>query len=570
MSAPENARADEPSPGRKEDESTIVRILDPLQRVMAHPLYWVEGSARFLRDRTVISALVVGAGLWLAFGARFGWVTPPEGLSREGLTVAGVVVILSSLWLLETIPVAATALLPMVLFPVLGILPAAQVANAYGNSTILLLMGSFFLARGVERWGVPNLLAERVFQWAGGSAEKLIFGLMGATAFLSAWISNTAATLIMVTVGMVAVRKAEEAEPDRAAEVNRFRLALLLGIAFAANLGGMATPIGSPPNIVLLALYQELVPNASPVSFVLWMLVGIPMVLITVPLVAVFLTRVGLRFARDLNIGKAEKEGVSSMAHLAPGGRRALGIFAFTALLWVFRSDVVFGGFTLPGWAGLLGLGSLVDDAAVAVFGATLMFLAPAGPFEAPPDAEAKDDVRRARVLHVIDNAFRHRVLGWDRASEIPWGLLVLFGGGLALAGAFETSGLSHWAAAQLGDLEGVPTWLVVAVVAFGMSMLTEVTSNTASTAVVLPVLAVASVSLGLPPLMLMWPAALAASAAFLMPIGTPPNAIAAGAGNISVAQMLRGGIGVKLIVVPVIAVAMYLWMPVVLGDLLR
>jgi solute carrier family 13 (sodium-dependent dicarboxylate transporter), member 2/3/5 len=541
-----------------------------LGRVVAQPVLWAEGTVRALRHRTVLAALAVGAGLAVAIGGRFGWLLPPEGLSREGLVVGGVVVAMAALWLFEVLPIAATALLPMVLFPALGVQPAAAVANAYGNSTILLLLGSFMLARGVERWQVPNLLASRVTRWAAGSPTRLVAGLMFSTAVLSAWISNTAATLIMVTVGLAAVRRAEALEPARTAGVERFRVATLLGIAFSANIGGLLTPIGSPPNVIMLALYRELVPGAQPVSFLSWIVATAPIVVAGVALVFLLLTKVALRFPRDLRIGEGDEGPAPGLASLGPGGRRALAVFALTALGWVFRADVDLGVVRLPGWESLLGLRGLVDDATVAIGGLTLLFLLPAG---------SVDDARRAVaeqapapdeppwVVRVVRTTFRKRLLTWDEAREIPWYLLLLFGGGLALASAFDATGLGAWLGGRLAGLEGAPPWLVVLAVSFAMSLVTEVTSNTASTAIFVPVLAAASPSLGVPALELMWPAALCASAAFLMPIGTPPNAIAAGAGNLSFAQMARAGLLVKLAVVPMIAAVMRWWMPLVVGS---
>lgn len=550
-------------------------VLDPFRRAITHPVFWIEGTARFIRDRTVLASAVVFFGLYLAFGARWGWVTPPDGLSRDGLMVAGSVVVLSALWLFETIPLAATALLPMVLFPLLGIQSARDVANAYGNSTILLLMGSFFLARGVETWEVPNLLAAKVGAWAKGSPLRLVYGLMGATAVLSAWISNTAATLIMVTVAMAAARRAELAEPGRPKEVQRFKFALLLGIAYSANIGGIATPIGSPPNVIMLALYQQLFPDAQPLSFVPWMMVALPVVLITLPLAAIVLTKVVFRFPADLQTGDFSRDTALSFSKLPVGARRALGIFALTALMWVFRVDIDLGFLTIPGWSELLGIAPMVDDAVVAILGATAMFLMPAGRLEDSLAAQARPLEQNRKIsrepqalwlVRALRHSFQNRVLSWEAASDIPWHLLVLFGGGLALAGAFEASGLSVWIGQQLGDMAGAPGWLVVLAVSFAMALLSEFTSNTASVAVITPVLAAASESLGIHPLLLMWPATLSSAACFLMPIATPPNAIAAGAGNISVATMVRAGLPMKFIMVPVVALVTWFWGAVVMG----
>jgi solute carrier family 13 (sodium-dependent dicarboxylate transporter), member 2/3/5 len=494
-----------------------------------------------------------GFGVLLAVGARLGLVSPPEGLSPEGLAVAGVVVLMAASWILEAMPVAATALLPMALFPLLGVASGGTVAKAYMSSAIMLLMGGFFLARGLERWGVPERIARSVSRWASGSPVRLLFGLMGATALLSMWVSNTATTLIMVTVALAAVTRAREAGSNAPEDVQRFRLALVLGIAYAANVGGMLTPIGTAPNVIFLGLYKNLAPEAPSIPFLEWMILSAPVVLILVPLIGLLLQRRLARFPATLDIGM---EG-APLPPLEAGGRRALIIFGFTALLWVFRSDVDLEVFTLPGWADLLGLARFVDDGVVAIMGVALMFACPAGPRE--PGATTLLGRMQSAVT-------QERVLTWQTAASIPWYLLLLFGGGLALAEGFQSTGLSAWLGDQLVWLRGAPPWLVVLVLCLGMSLLTEVTSNTATTTLVLPVLFAAATPLGLPPLLLMWPAALCASAAFILPISTPPNAIAAGAGEVSPLEMARVGVGINLIAVVLITAVTFLWVAPRLG----
>lgn len=512
-----------------------------------------------LLSRIRVPALLAltSVGLLVALGARLGLIAPPEGLSPAGLAAAGVVVIMAASWILEGMPLAATALLPMVLFPLLGVAAGGTVAKAYMGSEIMLLMGGFFLARCLERWGVPERIARWVSRWASGSPVRLLFGLMGTTAFLSMWVSNTATTLIMVTVALAAVGRARAAPANDPHDVRRFSLALVLGIAYAANVGGMLTPVGTAPNVIFLGLHSKLAPEAPPIPFVEWMILTAPVVIVLVPLIGVLLQKRLARFPPTLDIGRDE----SALAPLAPGGRRALGIFAFTALLWVFRSDVDLGPITLPGWAGLLGLKSFVDDGVVAMIGAGLMFAFPAG--SSAPAGEPRDGGPLRRVERAV---LQERVLTWETAATIPWYLLLLFGGGLALAEAFQSTGLSSWVGDQLVWLKGAPPWLIVLALCLGMSLLTEVTSNTATTTLVLPVLFAAAAPLDLPPLLLMWPATLCASAAFILPISTPPNAIAAGAADISPLEMARVGIGINLIAVVLITAATLLWMAPRLG----
>lgn len=498
--------------------------------------------------------LLVAVGLAFAVLARIGLVPPPDGLSMEALVVAGVLIVMAASWIFEGMPLAATALLPMALFPLLGVAAAKTVARSYMSSAIMLLMGGFFLARGLERWGVPQRMAHFVSRRAAGSPRRLLVGLMVTTALLSMWVSNTATTLIMVTVALASVARARSSTKNHPDDVRRFSFALVLGIAYSANVGGITTPVGTAPNVILLGLQRKLMPDVIPVSFLEWMLLTLPIAVVLLPAMAWLLMRVLLPFPTDLDIGAPDED---EAAPLGPGGRRALALFGLTALLWVFRADIDLGAVVIPGIANVLGLGELLDDGAIAMLGVVLMFACPAG--ESPPlqssppltSAAEEGAVSLAQRLHLL--VTRPRVLDWDTASAIPWYLLLLFGGGLALADAFASSGLSAWIGAQLEWLRGAPVPVVVFCLCLGMSLLTEVTSNTATTTLVLPVLFAAAEALGLPPLMLMWPATLCASAAFILPISTPPNAIAAGAVDMKPLEMARVGVWLNLLAVAVI-----------------
>lgn len=508
--------------------------------------------------RVPVLTLIVVAGLVLAFGARLGFIPPPAGLSEAGLVVAGVVVVMAASWIFEGLPIAATALLPLVLFPLLGVNSGKAVARTYMSSEIVLFMGGFFLARGLERWEVPQRLASFVSRWASGSPVRLLYGLMAATALLSMWVSNTATTLIMITVAVAAVSRARASAHNHPDDVKRYSFALALGIAYAANVGGLATPVGTPPNVILMGLHKKLMPEATPIAFLDWMVLTLPVVLVLLPLIAVLLVKVTNRFPSTLDIGRPD-EGPAEP--LSVGGKRALAIFVLTALLWVFRADLDLGGVTLPGWASLLGLSGLVDDGVVAMFGVALMFACPsgAGPTTgAVPGGITEGPVSLARRLELV--ATEERLLTWQVANGIPWYIVLLFGGGLALADAFATTGLSTWLGDQLVWLHGAPTWLIVLVLCLGMSLLTEVTSNTATTTLVVPVLFAVAGSLDVPPLLLMWPATLCASAAFIMPISTPPNAIAAGAVDMKPIEMARTGVVFNLIAVAVVTLVTMLW----------
>lgn len=506
---------------------------------------WVTGWAQ-------AAGFAIGTGV--AVGASLGWLTPPAGLSPEGFSLLGVVVLMATAWLFETLPLAATALAPVVLLPMLDIQDAKAVSKAYTNSTILLLMGSFFLARGVEHHQIPQRLADRALRLAKGQARRLVYGLVAVTAVLSMWLSNTATTLVMVTVGMAVVAEARRHNP--AEEVRRFQLALLLGVAYAANLGGMGTPIGTAPNAVMLGMYDDLV-GGEPIAFATWMVATVPLVLVLTPLMALALVRVICRFEPDLDLGGAKPP---ERGPVSTGAKLAMVAFGLTALGWIFRRDLDVGAFTLPGWSGLLGMPG-VDDASVAIAGCLLMFALPDRTVEEV--RQQHPDLPWTRLLRLWAS---NRVLSWEVAREIPWFLIILFGGGLALAGAFEETGLSGWLGGQLAVLEGLPTPVVVLVLCLGMSLLTELTSNTATTTILLPVLVAAATALELDPLVLMWPAALCASAAFILPIATPPNAIAAGEGDITIPEMARVGVWINALTVLVVTLWTQLWLVPLMG----
>jgi sodium-dependent dicarboxylate transporter 2/3/5 len=499
--------------------------------------------------RYVLYALTA-AGTLIALLAKAGWLTPPEGLSPEGLIVAGVMIVMAANWILEGMPLAATAMIPLVALPLLGVMPGKQLAKAYMSSTIFLLMGGFFLAKGLERWGIPARVAAIVEKAARGSPRALIAGLMGTTALMSMWLSNTATTLIMATVALSAVQRAGRSDANKPQDVRRFEVATMLGIAYAANVGGLATPVGTAPNAILLGLYGKLAPEAPAISFLDWMIATLPVVVLLVPGIYFLLTRVLQPFPKDLDLGGEQQQ--QSPGPMPRGAKLALAIFVFTAVLWVTRSGIDLGAFAIPGWQDLLGLKGKVDDGTVAILGTVLMFAVPA--FGRPPAAALETPQAR------VEGPFFSRVLDWGTAREIPWYLLLLFGGGLALADAFATTGLSAWLGDQLVWLKGAPGFVLVLVLCLGMSLLTEVTSNTATTTLVLPVLFAAAGSLEVAPLLLMFPATLCASAAFILPISTPPNAIAAGAGSITPMQMARNGLWINLIAVLLVTLVTLVW----------
>ena len=410
-------------------------------------------------------------------------------------------------WILEPVPIPATSLLPLALMPMMGVLPASSVAGAYGSPLILLLLGGFILSTAMERSGAHRRVALTMVNLFGGSSgRRLVFGFMAAAALLSMWISNTATTLMLLPVALAVLERAED---------KRLATPLLLGIAFSASLGGLGTPIGTPPNLVFMQVYRET--TGTELGFVEWMRWGVPVVLLFLPLMGLWLTR---------RIGDAGPVSVPEVGPWRTDEARVMTVFALTALAWITRSEP-FGG-----WRALLGLPG-ANDAAVAFIAVVAMF--------------------------VIPNGRGGRLLDWETAERIPWGMLLLFAGGITIARAFEATGISAALGDQLSGLAGLPVIVVIAVICFSITFMTEMTSNTATTTLMMPVLAAAAVGANVEPTLFMVPAAMSASCAFMLPVATAPNAIMFGTGRFTARTMAREGVALNLIGVVVVTCVIYL-----------
>ncbi len=393
-------------------------------------------------------------------------------------------------WVLEPVKGPVTALLPLALLPLLGVLDAKQVAQSYGHELILLLAGGFMLSRALERSGAHRRLAlAMVRAFGGGSGRSLLYGFIAATGFISMWISNTATTLLMLPVALAVL----QTYPDR-----RLAAPLILGIAYAASIGGMGTPIGSPPNLVFMQVYAEA--TGTHYGFLDWMKIGVPVVLVFLPLLGLWLGR---------RLQAAPAAALPESGPWTPGEKRVLLVFGLTAAAWIFRSEP-FGG-----WSALLGMPG-ANDASVALLAVV--------------------------ALCVIPDGRGSRLLDWEAAESIPWGALVLFGGGIALATAFQTSGLSTALAQGLSVLNALPLPLLLLGIVAGVVLLSEIASNTATAVLMMPVLAATALAVGVDPALFMFPAVLAASVGFMLPVATAPNAIAYGSGQVSAQTMLREG----------------------------
>ena len=447
-------------------------------------------------------ALALGPGVALLVAAML-W---NNGLPATAVWTAAVTCLCAVWWIFEPIPIPATSLIPLAVFPLVGVLSPEQVGLSYGSPLILLLMGGFMLSTAMERSGAHRRLAlGMVNLFGGGGGKRLVFGFMAAAATLSMWISNTATTLMLLPIVLAVLDKSTD---------RRLQIALLLGVAYAASVGGMGTPIGTPPNLIFMRVYSETT-GVEP-TFTQWMGWALPVVVLMVPLIGIWLTR-GLKPQHDLTLPRVGPWRTEEV--------RTLAIFALTALAWVTRKEPV------GGWSGLLGLES-ANDASVALIAVVMMFLVPNGKGE--------------------------KLLDWDTASRIPWGVLILFGGGIAIAKAFDSSGISVALGNQLSGIQQLPLIVVIGLLCLTVTFLTEVTSNTATTALLMPILAAAAVSAHIDPKLLMVPAALTASCAFMLPVATGPNAVVFSSNRITIREMAREGVMLNFIGVGLVSAVGY------------
>ncbi|MCB1552525.1 MAG: SLC13/DASS family transporter [Xanthomonadales bacterium] len=437
----------------------------------------------------------------MAIGA---WLAAAGGLPAAACLTAGLTAWCAAWWMLDAAPHAITSLIPLALLPLLGVLTPKEVAEAYGNPLILLLAGGFMLAAALEANGAHRRLAlGMVSLFGGNSGQRLVYGFAFAAAAISMWISNTATTLMLVPVAMAIVKD----YPER-----RLAAPLILAIAYAASVGGLGTPIGSPPNLVFMQVYTQT--SGTALGFSDWMRFGLPTVLLLVPAIAWWLGR---------GLADSPPARLPALGPWRPAERRVLGVFALVALAWVTRSEP-FGG-----WKTWLGLGT-ANDASVALLGVIAMALTPSGDPGRP-------------------------LLRWQDAERIPWGALILFGGGIALATAFESSGLSDWVAHRLRGVVELPLLLQIAIIVALVTALSEVASNTAAAVLLMPLLAAAAQAAEVDPALLMVPAVLAASCGFMLPVATAPNAIAFGTGEVCGRTMMRHGLAADLFGIAVITV---------------
>lgn len=482
----------------------------------------------------------------------------PVGLSAEAWRLAAVSSLMIVWWIGEALPIAATSLLPLVLFPLLGVRSAAETAAAYGDPIVFLFLGAFLIALAMERCGLHRRIALGMIGAIGAEPRRLVLGFLVATSAISMWINNTAVTLMMLPVGISVVdRLSEGARLDghggadaRFAAGRSFGAAIMLAIAYGASIGGMGTLVGTAPNLVFAGAMRTLDPAHGEVSFLRWMLLAVPLVVVLVAVLQPALVRLApeTSLARfELGGGgtdalRAERRALGAMS---PAERIVLAAFTVAVGLWIFRAPVEIGRLRLPGWSSALPKPGATHDAIVALgIGLALMAL-------------------RARGAGGPGRAV---LLDWRTAERrVPWGVLLLLGGGFALAAAFEATGLAAWLASTLRGLAGAPLLGVIATIAAMTTLLSEVASNTATATLLMPLLAATAAGIGVAPVTLLVPATLAASCGFMLPVATPPNAIVFGTGWVPMVSMVRTGLFLDVAGVVAITLVCRYWLPLVM-----
>lgn len=468
------------------------------------------------------------AALALIAGPLWGYQLDPARPQLNAM--AGVLVLMACWWISEALPIFVTSLVPLVLYPLLRIPPGGQATKEYAHPLIFLFLGGFLIALAIEESGLHRRVALGIIVAMGDRPGRIVLGFMLATALLSMWLSNGATTLMLLPIALSVLKHADEHSPDRE-RMRRFSVALMLGLAYSASIGGMATLIGTPPNVYFKGFYDERYPNLSPVSFAGWMAMALP--LCVVFLLGAWLLLVGplFRLGREPLLGGAQivRTQLRALGPVQPAERRMLGLFLLAVVLWVTREPIK--GY---GWAPWLAArvpaadGSAVpgaDDATVAIFVGVLCFVVPSGRGDGT------------------------RLLSWQATARLPWGILLLFGGGLALAAGMKQTGLDTFLGARLAAGIGqLSTHGRLMATAGGTTVFTEITSNTASLNMLLPVLAATCDQLGIHPRALMTAATLSASCAFMLPVATAPNAIVYGSGHVRMADMVKAGVWLNVV----------------------
>ena len=452
-----------------------------------------------------------------------------EGLSDDGNAVLASTLWIAVWWITEAIPIAATSLMPIILFPLSDGLSLSETTSSFGHRFVFLYLGGFILALSIEKWNLHKRIALNIIKIIGTDLKKIILGFMVATAFLSMWISNTATSVMMLPIGIAIIKQMKDLKNTPENENLIFGKSLMLSIAFSASIGGVATLIGTPPNLVFAGIIQEIY-NIE-ISFLEWFMFGLPISIILLFIAWVYLTNVAFKFKQDkFDEGKKEiNRQIKDIGSMSYEEKIVLTVFILTGIAWITRT--FFLNNFLPN----------LDDSIIALISGISLFI-----FQTSNKSGEKI-----------------KIMNWEDAVKLPWGILLLFGGGLAIAQGFQSSGLATWIAQNMVQLEGFSVFLILLVVIAAVNFLTEITSNLATTAMLLPILAPTAVILGVHPYILMVGATIAASCAFMLPVATPPNAVVFGSGYLKMSDMVRVGVLMNFISITIILLMVYFILPI-------
>lgn len=522
-----------------------------------------KSSSDFWNSVAVV-AVVIGS-VWVLL------MPTPAGMPVVAQRVLAITILMAGLWMTQAVSLAATSLLPLVLYPIFGIQTAKVVSKAYINDNVFLYLGGFIIALGIERWGLHRRIALNIVRVVGVSPKRLVLGFLLATALLSMWISNTASALLMLPIALALLKTLDDEQLCDAGETrsvdllsSKLAVPLLLAIAYAASIGGLTTIIGTPTNNAAVAIYREkfvtdvtetdsVVSEATAgdqtvaatnidISVGSWMLACLPIGILYIAVTWYVLTRkLPRQTSHDASLRLELRKRLNGLGKPSPAEIQMMIVFGLTAALWVFRNPLSkWLTSSYPDSVDLTTAVSFINDSTISIGMAFLLFCLPSG---------TRDTSGKSVPL-----------MNWETASKLPWDIMLLFGGGFALAGAFDTSGLSEWLGDALqGPLQGKPLWMVIAAMCLLMTFLTEFTSNVATVTTLLPTLCALCVKLEVDPRMLIIPATLATSCAFMLPIATPPNAIVFASGRIKISEMVRYGLLLNLIGVPILTAGTYL-----------
>jgi len=475
----------------------------------------------------MLSKKSIGALTGMAVFGIILFLPTPDGMNPEAKGAAAVVALMSVWWITEAIPVYVTAFIPLVLYPSMNILSPSETAANYGHNYALMFLAVFFLAKAIETQNLHKRIALTIIHVFGTSRQKIVLSMMIATALVSMWIANVTTALMMLPIGLSIIGKDEDVEKS-----NRFAPALMLAIAYSASIGGLATLIGSPTNMIFVGIFDKMFPEAPPVNFFVWLKIGVPILVILIPVFWWFIInyfKIDGDLSKNLTIIKDELDALGKMRS---GEKRVLYIAAVTVFAWVFKNDLIFGSLVIPGWTGLFGISGQIHDSTIAMASAIILFLIPA-------DGDK-------------------RLITWKEASQVPWGVVMIVGGGYAVAEGFVSTGLADWLGGQLSFISGFSFFYILITVMAFVLVFTEFNSNTASANILLPVLASTAIAASVNPLLIMIPATVACSCAFMMPAATGPNTVVLASERVSVSQMVKIGFWLNLITLFLLTMILY------------